>query len=30
MNTVIDWSVPVMLALAVAGYMIQLFAQFPF
>ena len=30
MNKFIDWSVPVLLALAVAGYMVQLFQQFPF
>ncbi|CAB4166478.1 hypothetical protein UFOVP839_37 [uncultured Caudovirales phage] len=29
MNKVIDWSVPVLLALAVAGYMINLFQRFP-
>jgi len=30
MNTFIDWSFPVLLALAVMSYMVQLFQQFPF
>jgi hypothetical protein len=30
MNKFIDWSVPVLLALAVLSYMVQLFQQFPF
>jgi len=30
MNTFIDWSFPVLLALTVISYMVQLFDQFPF